>query len=312
MKEIGNREDIIPSVQLKTALELNLLVASGIWKDEPAIQKRLVKINTGLIYKQQKYNLLREETEGYSKLGVILSTMPAPPLSPTSHIATVLSVIGLFDLEPNRVLDIILDVFQQQLWNPCFTTLCTHFRKSHIVHVVGNKFAAYQYVAPPPVADAAEAVTPTSAKKGAIAEPGANAEEKEIREHVVVPSAPKSLYQLAAVLVHENLVNLSDLLVYIGSNTTAATCLASTAASNVKPAAAADGSADPKLVSLVDEMVSQAKNKEQATRADLKTVGVVKLGSSANSSSLTRSAVSAISFFMFFGYSLIAIVCMLD
>ena len=80
--------------RLKKTLELNLLVGSGLWSDEQGLQKKLVKINTSLVYRQDKYNLLREETEGYSKLLTVLSSMPTPPEDSSSHITNIFSVIG--------------------------------------------------------------------------------------------------------------------------------------------------------------------------------------------------------------------------
>jgi THO complex subunit 2 len=76
-------------------------------------------------YKQQKYNLLREETEGYSKLTTeILSNMGPGVFEVSSSeleqdletrvpqvLGSIESLIGYFDLDPNRVLDIILDIF---------------------------------------------------------------------------------------------------------------------------------------------------------------------------------------------------------
>lgn len=38
-------------------------------------EKKLKKLNTDAVYRQQKYNLLREETEGYAKLVVLLGTL---------------------------------------------------------------------------------------------------------------------------------------------------------------------------------------------------------------------------------------------
>ena len=61
---------------------------------------------TRLFFRQEKFNILREETEGYAKLLSVLSTLPAPPVDPTTQIKLVFSVIGQFDLDPNRVLDL--------------------------------------------------------------------------------------------------------------------------------------------------------------------------------------------------------------
>lgn len=82
-------------------------------------------------YKQNKFNLLREESEGYSKLTVELTSSLGPPHSPQTGRTTeplgvveerarpvwekVISLIGYFDLDPNRALDIILDVLSQHL-----------------------------------------------------------------------------------------------------------------------------------------------------------------------------------------------------
>lgn len=84
-----------------------------------------------LSYKQNKFNLLREQSEGYSKLMVELTGNFGPPHSPQtgrpieSYRAIeerakpvwekVISLIGYFDLDPNRALDIILDVLSQHL-----------------------------------------------------------------------------------------------------------------------------------------------------------------------------------------------------
>jgi THO complex subunit 2 len=82
-------------------------------------------------YKQNKFNLLREQSEGYSKLMVELSSSLGPshssqdgrPVESYSVIEErarpvwekVVSLIGYFDLDPNRALDIILDVLSQHL-----------------------------------------------------------------------------------------------------------------------------------------------------------------------------------------------------
>ena len=82
-------------------------------------------------YKQNKFNLLREQSEGYTKLTVELTSSLGPPHSsqtgrPVEPYAViedrarpvwekVISLIGYFDLDPNRALDIILDVLSQHL-----------------------------------------------------------------------------------------------------------------------------------------------------------------------------------------------------
>jgi THO complex subunit 2 len=82
-------------------------------------------------YKQNKLNLLREQSEGYSKLTAELTSSLSPPHNPATGYPTepyttiedrarpvwekVISLIGYFDLDPNRALDIILDVLSVHL-----------------------------------------------------------------------------------------------------------------------------------------------------------------------------------------------------
>ena len=116
-----------------TSLSLKLLAGAGIIKDEKFFQGKMKRLLTTMVYKQQKFNLLREETEGYSKLAVILCSLPSPsPIATTKSMMTtsraasngdvattpaaasvvaadvtryidqVLALIGHFDLDANR------------------------------------------------------------------------------------------------------------------------------------------------------------------------------------------------------------------
>lgn len=74
-----------------------------------------IRTSTNLLYRQASYNLLREETEGFSKLVTeIFTTCSNEPASSEVVQDTfnkVMGLIGTFDLNPGRVLDITLDVF---------------------------------------------------------------------------------------------------------------------------------------------------------------------------------------------------------
>ena len=65
-------------------------------------------------YKQQKFNLFREECEGYSKLIAELNK-DFTETTPAETLEVIKSIIGYFNLDPNRVLDIILESFECQL-----------------------------------------------------------------------------------------------------------------------------------------------------------------------------------------------------
>lgn len=82
-------------------------------------------------YKQNKVNLLREQTEGYSKLVTEITSSVGPPHSSATGLPVesadvvherassvwgrVVSLIGHFDLDPNRALDVFLDIFATHL-----------------------------------------------------------------------------------------------------------------------------------------------------------------------------------------------------
>jgi THO complex subunit 2 len=77
-------------------------------------------------YKQNKFNLLREQSEGYTKLSTELIQSIGAPHSSSTALPTesstiieararaawekIVGLIGYFDLDPSRALDIILDV----------------------------------------------------------------------------------------------------------------------------------------------------------------------------------------------------------
>lgn len=65
-------------------------------------------------YKQRKYNLFREESEGYSKL---ITELNSDNMDPKVMLEIIKSLIGCFNLDPNRVLDIILDSFEHHTNN---------------------------------------------------------------------------------------------------------------------------------------------------------------------------------------------------
>jgi THO complex subunit 2 len=74
-----------------------------------------IRQSTNLLYRQANYNLLREETEGFSKLVTELFTTSGsePPTSEVVHATfnKVMGLIGTFDLHPGRVLDVTFDVY---------------------------------------------------------------------------------------------------------------------------------------------------------------------------------------------------------
>jgi len=118
------------TLSLEFAVELldkNILQEANLISNSQILSTRSVRINTGLLYKQQKFNLLREDNEGYAKLShemnLAFSELPKGGILDVDEMRTrcedlltvVNALIGYFELDPNRVLDNVLDVCSQNL-----------------------------------------------------------------------------------------------------------------------------------------------------------------------------------------------------
>ncbi|XP_043266760.1 THO complex subunit 2 isoform X2 [Venturia canescens] len=97
---------------LTERLEIETLQDVGTLKNRN-FQTKFIKVKTKLYYKQRKFNLFREESEGYSKLIVELN-QDRPAEGVTGILEIVKSLIGYFNLDPNRVLDILLETFENR------------------------------------------------------------------------------------------------------------------------------------------------------------------------------------------------------
>ncbi|KAM5456227.1 THO2 plays a role in transcriptional elongation [Microsporum audouinii] len=103
----------IPSDIMRVQLETPLLQSLGLIRDTFA--RMGIRKQTNLLYRQSNYNLLREESEGYSKLLTELFTTSnnEPPSSEVVEdtFERVKAMIGAFDMDVGRALDVTLDVF---------------------------------------------------------------------------------------------------------------------------------------------------------------------------------------------------------
>ena len=103
----------ISPLKMRQELDSTLLESLGMIRN--TFVRMGIRQQTNLLYRQSNYNLLREETEGYSKLLTELFTTSSNE-PPTSEVVEetfekVKGMIGAFDLDVGRVLDITLDVF---------------------------------------------------------------------------------------------------------------------------------------------------------------------------------------------------------
>ena len=218
MQEVAHQR-ICDDACLRVTLELGLLVGAGLLRtDLKALDKSLIKLNTSLVYRQQKYNLLREETEGFSKLLVVLGAFPVHPEDPCKQVGQVVSIMGQFDLDPNRALDVVLEAFEQQTWNLAFLDLLRHFHRASVVHVLGFKMSHYATAGPAAAAaaGAGAAAVAEETKGGKSPVPSSSSSSaSKVAAATAPPKTPASLCTLAATLIAHDFFTLSQLLPYL-------------------------------------------------------------------------------------------------
>ena len=109
--------------------------------------QREVKQKTILFYKQTKFNLMKEESEGYAKLIVALAKYASTDNAERYEEIFkdyLQSIVGYFSLDPNRVLDVCLDVFEQNLSNECMINVLKSFEASSVTQILAFKCDFYE------------------------------------------------------------------------------------------------------------------------------------------------------------------------
>ncbi|KAK2527352.1 Thoc2 [Columba guinea] len=172
---------LVSDTVLKERLDPETLESLGLIKQSQQFNQKSVKIKTKLFYKQQKFNLLREENEGYAKLIAELGQDLSGNMTSDLILENIKSLIGCFNLDPNRVLDIILEVYEcrpeyDDFFVPLIESYMYMCEPQTLCHILGFKFKFYQ-------------------------DPSGE--------------TPCSLYRVAAVLLQHNLIDLDDLYVHL-------------------------------------------------------------------------------------------------
>ncbi|KAI9727174.1 MAG: hypothetical protein M1828_007375 [Chrysothrix sp. TS-e1954] len=107
----------ISATLMREVLDDVMLQALGLIR--PTFGRVMIRKQTNIFYRQSNYNLLREESEGFSKLMTELftTTNNEPPTEEVvvETFEKVKALIGAFDLDAGRVLDVTLDVFASLL-----------------------------------------------------------------------------------------------------------------------------------------------------------------------------------------------------
>jgi THO complex subunit 2 len=111
----------IDPYKLRCELEDKMLI--GLELVRPTFPKVAVRKATNALYRQTNYNLLREESEGFSKLMTeyftTVNTEEPTREAVSAAYQRVNAFIGAFDLDVGRVLDLTLDVFANLMVKHC-------------------------------------------------------------------------------------------------------------------------------------------------------------------------------------------------
>ncbi|XP_063232661.1 THO complex subunit 2 isoform X1 [Bacillus rossius redtenbacheri] len=139
-------EKFLSEKLLKERLEIDTLQDCGTLKNK-GFYTKFIKVKTKLYYKQRKFNLFREESEGYAKLITELNQEISDNVTVQNILEIIKSLIGCFNLDPNRVLDIILESFEYRLdQHQFFIPLLQSYMPDPkiLCEVLGFKFCFYQ------------------------------------------------------------------------------------------------------------------------------------------------------------------------
>ncbi|KAK9814990.1 hypothetical protein WJX73_004070 [Symbiochloris irregularis] len=98
------------------------------------------KMRTKIFYSQSKYNLMREDSEGYAKLAVMLARFGRKLIGAVHAVAEVKQLIGIFSLDPNRVCDLVYDAYECFPGQDGFLQVLQLFGPAAMLHILGHKF----------------------------------------------------------------------------------------------------------------------------------------------------------------------------
>ncbi|EDW71305.1 THO complex subunit 2 [Drosophila virilis] len=176
---VKDLDKVLPESLLKERLEIDTLQEVGIVKNK-SFYTKFIKVKTKLYYKQRRFNLFREESEGFAKLITELNQDFEEHTTPDAIMDIIKSLIGCFNLDPNRVLDIIIESFETRpdRWKLFIPLLRSYMPTGAIIcEVLGYKFC-----------------------------------------HFRATRTPRSLYHVCALLLKHGVIELNDVYVWLTPN----------------------------------------------------------------------------------------------
>ena len=147
-RALVDTEGVVRKSTLMERCEGEFLEEAGFVASASAFRKKEIRVNTRVVYTQKKFNLLREESEGYAKVLAVLAAFADTNANTKKQsrvsgaVRAVQSLIGAFDLDPNRVLDLTLEACELAPAEraPEFGALFRLFRAENVAQVLGFAF----------------------------------------------------------------------------------------------------------------------------------------------------------------------------
>jgi THO complex subunit 2 len=142
---------IVSEHLLRVRLELSTAESLQLISSAEKITRKTSLYSTKINLQQNKFNLLREESEGFAKVAVEFLEGAALCVENVSALAdNIKSAIASFNLDPNRVLDLMLDALESNLHTPsgndeaiaALMELICRFKTPHIAHLIGFKLVS--------------------------------------------------------------------------------------------------------------------------------------------------------------------------
>lgn len=104
------KDGILPNNLALERFEMDTCAQLGIIADKKQFMVSYNRLRTKLYFKQKKYNLLREENLGFAKILTELSQIDSASIE--QSLANIIYITGQYRVDPNRVLDLILEKFE--------------------------------------------------------------------------------------------------------------------------------------------------------------------------------------------------------
>ncbi|CAG9467053.1 unnamed protein product [Pedinophyceae sp. YPF-701] len=142
--KVLQRDGWLTRAILMETMDATLMYEAGVVPQDPERWKQTeIRYHTRTVYLQPKYNLFREEPEGFAKLAVLLGGFSNAGRVTRDNVpdvaAEIQGIVGHFGVDPNRALDVVLTAFEAQPDNAAMVDLLKEqrFKTDAVVQLVG-------------------------------------------------------------------------------------------------------------------------------------------------------------------------------